>query len=290
MSYAMEYSSMSEEKSSLVKGFGSRLRTEREAREITLEEISRVTKISIHLLHAMENDDWDALPGGIFTRNFIRLYADHIGLDAERWVDEFSHFIKVKSKAESGEGTDEDTAEIRTAELPQGWLWALAVFTVILLIGGYFVISYLRDSSSNGQPRNEMPQQAEPATTQQTPRQTSSTSTSSEQAIITDEKEWEGITIELTERDRARCWFQWWGDGSMQSPAEGENLLQGVARSLKANEKIRLNIAHMQGVEIAINGRAVAWRDLNPQPITREDGIVTSYVITIEKAQLEPQP
>ena len=277
---------MSEEKSSSVKGFGGRLRTEREAREISLEEIARVTKISIHLLHAMENDDWEALPGGIFTRNFIRLYAGHIGLDAERWVDEFSHFIKIKNKAENGDAPEEDSVEIKTAELPQGWLWALAVFTVILLIGGYFVISYFRDSSSAEQRQNEIPQQTTPAQ----PQQTSNGNSTREQAIITDEKEWEGITVELIERDRARCWFQWWADGSMQSPPEGENLLQGVARSLKAEDRVRLNIAHMQGVEIAVNGRSIAWRDLNPQPLTGENGVVTSYVVVLEKAQLAPQP
>lgn len=282
---------MSEEKSSSVKGFGSRLRSEREAREITLEEISRVTKISIHLLHAMEDDDWDSLPGGIFTRNFIRLYASHIGLDAEKWVDEFRHFIKVKQKAENGEEAHDEAQEVRTVELPQGWLWALAVFTIVLLIGGYFVISYFRDaSSSESQNPNNTPQRVQQEQPASTPPQNSGGSSSGEQAIITEEKEWEGITVELTERDRARCWFQWWADGSMQSPPEGENLLQGVARTLKAEESLRLNIAHMQGVEIAVNGRAVAWRDLDPQPLTGENGVVTSYIVVIEKARLTPQP
>ena len=66
--------------------FGEELRRERLAREITLEEISSATKISLHVLRALEASDLKRLPAPAFTRGFIRSYAQHIGIDAEEKV------------------------------------------------------------------------------------------------------------------------------------------------------------------------------------------------------------
>lgn len=66
--------------------FGEELRRERLAREITLEEISSATKISMRVLKALEASDLDRLPAPAFTRGFIRSYAQHIGIDAEEKV------------------------------------------------------------------------------------------------------------------------------------------------------------------------------------------------------------
>jgi cytoskeletal protein RodZ len=62
---------------------GEELKREREFREISLREISDATKINIRMLEAIEKDNFSALPGGIFNRNFIRAYATFIGLDPE---------------------------------------------------------------------------------------------------------------------------------------------------------------------------------------------------------------
>lgn len=62
---------------------GEELKREREYREISLREISDATKINIRMLEAIEKDNFAVLPGGIFNRNFIRAYAEFIGLDPE---------------------------------------------------------------------------------------------------------------------------------------------------------------------------------------------------------------
>ncbi|MBI3666845.1 MAG: helix-turn-helix domain-containing protein, partial [Acidobacteria bacterium] len=55
--------------------FGENLRQERLARGVSLEDISAYTKISVRLLQAVEDEDFDRLPGGIFNINFVRQYA-----------------------------------------------------------------------------------------------------------------------------------------------------------------------------------------------------------------------
>ena len=69
--------------------FGGALRTAREARGVTLRQIADTTKISVAALEALERNDVSKLPGGIFSRAFVRSYAAEVGLDPEKTVREF---------------------------------------------------------------------------------------------------------------------------------------------------------------------------------------------------------
>jgi cytoskeleton protein RodZ len=70
--------------------FGERLRREREMRGISLNEISESTKISRRHLEALEGEDFDALPGGVFNRGFVRAYARFVGIDEEQAVADYN--------------------------------------------------------------------------------------------------------------------------------------------------------------------------------------------------------
>jgi cytoskeleton protein RodZ len=69
-------------------GVGHTLREARTRRKIDLSEVEAATKIRARYLRAIENEEWDALPGEIYTRAFIRAYAGHLGLDGERLAEE----------------------------------------------------------------------------------------------------------------------------------------------------------------------------------------------------------
>ena len=72
-----------------VGGFGGKLRDARERRGISLRQIANATKISIAALEALERNDISRLPGGIFSRAFVRSYAVEVGLDPEATIQEF---------------------------------------------------------------------------------------------------------------------------------------------------------------------------------------------------------
>ena len=80
--------------------FGDRLRREREMRGVTLEEISESTKISKRSLQAMEEEDFDLLPGGIFNKGFVRAYARFLGIDEEQAV---ADFLAVSNEQQAAE-------------------------------------------------------------------------------------------------------------------------------------------------------------------------------------------
>ena len=69
--------------------FGGRMRRAREARGVSLRQIAETTKLSMAALEALERNDISRLPGGIFSRAFVRSYASEIGMDPEVSVREF---------------------------------------------------------------------------------------------------------------------------------------------------------------------------------------------------------
>lgn len=66
-----------------VSGIGNQLRQERLRQGLSLDEIAQRTRISLRSLESIEADAFDRLPGVVFTRNFVRLYAIDLKLDPD---------------------------------------------------------------------------------------------------------------------------------------------------------------------------------------------------------------
>jgi cytoskeleton protein RodZ len=82
---------------------GDYLKREREVREITLENISRETKVSVKALKALEANDFDALPPYPFVKGFIRSYSKCIGIDGDDAVLRYDAYLREK-EADTGKG------------------------------------------------------------------------------------------------------------------------------------------------------------------------------------------
>ena len=74
--------------------FGGKLRQARERRGVSLRQVSTSTKIAAAALEALERNDISRLPGGIFSRAFVRAYAIEVGLDPDATVREFLDLFK----------------------------------------------------------------------------------------------------------------------------------------------------------------------------------------------------
>lgn len=68
---------------------GSQLREARMRMRIDTGEVEQRTKIRAKYLRALENEEWDLLPGEVYVRSFLRTYADFLGLDSRALLDEF---------------------------------------------------------------------------------------------------------------------------------------------------------------------------------------------------------
>ena len=80
------------------------MRLAREARGISLREISEQTRISMRYLEAIESNDFKRLPGGIFNRSFIKAYARYIGYDEKEAIEAYTHALR-----EQGDTSEEPT-------------------------------------------------------------------------------------------------------------------------------------------------------------------------------------
>jgi len=122
-------------------GFGETLRRERELRGFSLRDVANATKISISSLKALECSNFEALPGGAFTRGFVRAYAGYIGLDPEEMVNHYLFEVSGSSEgpdAEEGVTREEHTRRrqrMLAVTLAGAILLALAVFTLWYFLG-----------------------------------------------------------------------------------------------------------------------------------------------------------
>jgi len=102
-------------------------------RGVSLEEISAATRISTRFLEALESDQWDQLPGGVFNRGFIRSVARFLGLDEDSLVAEYA--LETKNRTEIGVVPD-PPMEVRRN-------WGPAILAVLILgailAGGWFL-------------------------------------------------------------------------------------------------------------------------------------------------------
>jgi cytoskeletal protein RodZ len=91
--------------------FGDELRKQRELRGISIGDIAEVTKVSSRYLTSLEDEHFDALPGGVLNKGIVRNYARAIGLDESIWTDRF-----MQAYRESGQMKDDDLNWVEFAE------------------------------------------------------------------------------------------------------------------------------------------------------------------------------
>jgi cytoskeleton protein RodZ len=119
---------------------GNTLREARLAQEIELGEVEQATKIRARFLRAIENEEWDVLPGHAYVRGFLRTYAEYLGLDPDPLLE----LLERQSQPAADEIPPEPV--VRRGTLPSGILrrvrpgplvvlGAVALVVVLLVLG-----------------------------------------------------------------------------------------------------------------------------------------------------------
>ena len=68
---------------------GNTLREARVRRNLTLQQVEEDIKIRVKYVQAMENEDWDIMPGVTYVKGFLRTYSTYLDLDPEVIIGEF---------------------------------------------------------------------------------------------------------------------------------------------------------------------------------------------------------
>jgi cytoskeletal protein RodZ len=269
--------------------FGPQLKQAREQRGISLRQISTTTKISVSVLEALERGDFSRLPGGIFSRSFVRAYAHEVGLDPDRTVAQFAHEYEVHVNSAEEMAAPEVTADDRAflERQRRAALWLRAILVVILLLGGAAIVAWQVRSRAVSKAPSTQTQETTPTTPAADRATTDAPAPSALPAAVPSPPaasvpsdatsikptapataagvaapvkstetsaapaDPEQVTVRL-ETD-ANCWIKATVDGKVQFQ---EILHAGDSRELKSGREVVLQVGNAGAVKWAINGRA----------------------------------
>ena len=115
---------------------GEVLRSTRSRLGKDIYAVERETKIRAKYLQALENEEWDVLPGPTYVKGFLRTYAGYLGLDADTLVDEYRRAIERSPAAEQPYLFSEPLLERRrrpVAPERRSWGQVLGVLGILIV-------------------------------------------------------------------------------------------------------------------------------------------------------------
>lgn len=107
---------------------------------IDITEVETATKIRAKYLRAMENEEWDLLPGPIYIKSFLRTYGDYLGLDSRMLTDEFKHRYERPSDHDQHPISSLARERERRSKPSRVPSWVPIVIVVAVVAGILFVV------------------------------------------------------------------------------------------------------------------------------------------------------
>lgn len=130
---------------------GEKLRTAREERGISIGEVAEQTRISPLYLSAIDQNDFKALPGGIFNKGFVRSYAKYVGVDEQEALQDYSRLMAENTHTEDG-AARAYRPEVLTDDRAAASIVPTIIFAAIILglmsAGVLFLVNYIRQERS----------------------------------------------------------------------------------------------------------------------------------------------
>ena len=258
--------------------FGAHLRKAREDRGVTLRQIATTTKISMVALEALEREDFSRLPGGIFSRAFVRAYALEVGLEPDQTVAAFvQEYDKAASRQAERIPRPEVTADDREflerqhrASIILRWV----IIALVLIVIAGLVLWQVRWGWLASATPSASPTAAEAAATQTasppvaapssvpsaqgpSPGEAGPVAGSPAAAVTTtgtaqaapDEADRVSLHVAVTED----CWIRVRVDGAV---VFAELLRAGAERDVRPGREVLLDVGNAGAVKWTVNGRS----------------------------------
>ncbi len=118
--------------------------------KIDINEVEVRTKIRAKYLRAIENEEWDLLPGEVYVKSFLRTYGGFLGLDTRQLIDDFRQQYERPSDHEmrpiAPPGRDRDRERVSRGRVLPPWLVIGAVLIAVIVI--LFTVGKLNGGSA----------------------------------------------------------------------------------------------------------------------------------------------
>ena len=244
-------------------GIGQAIRDARAERGVSIEQLSQATKISATILRALEAEQLERIPGGVFTRGFIRSCARELRLDPEATVAIFVEQHR-RTAAAQPELEGDASAQVQEREVDEvvndapllsersSDLAQMIVIAIIVAAVGYV--------SVHNRPDGALAASAPAAFAREVPVGTSGTLDQPEAPPVRTAPE---LTLQI--EAIGPCWISATADGT---PAVARLLDAGDTQPIAAYDEIRLRVGDPASVSFTLNG--VAGRSLgnSGQPVS----------------------
>ncbi|CAI8783985.1 Uncharacterized membrane protein YmfM [Bacillus licheniformis] len=284
---------------------GNRLKEAREEKGMSLDDLQAATKIQKRYLTALEEGNYDIIPGKFYVRAFIKQYAEAVGLDSEHLFEEFKKDIPNSYNDE----VSEKLSSIKPQrELPKSASKALELLPTLLVAAGVIVviaIIYVIVQAVNGGGN----QQAEGPKTEEsqskydvskdsplTKENQQNTDAQKDSAESDKEKkdqqsdENDKLTIKATASEGSSTTYEVSGSDKLELEVKasenswvivrdekGSSLKEGMMKKGETFQKnitdqsqIDLRIGYAPGVEIKINGEVLSYK-LDPKTVMTQN-------------------
>ncbi len=127
---------------------GEVLRRARLEKGLSLDELTEVTKIQKRYLEAVEDGNFDMLPGAFYTRAFIKNYADHVGLDSSQLLAQYMQAVP-RTEIDHYANLKRTRPTVKRQIRWDGWLSKLLLFSFIGLICVVIYVFYVNKDDAN---------------------------------------------------------------------------------------------------------------------------------------------
>jgi cytoskeletal protein RodZ len=234
---------------------GATLREARMRQRIDISEVESETKIRAKYLRALENEEWDLLPGPTYVKSFLRTYAEALGLDGKLLIEEYKLRHERLSDVEMQPIRPPGARDVRRRRrMGSGRGWAVLA-VVALLIVGLYALGRLDVGDGGGDAANTTP--TTPTTTTKKKR-TSSTATRSTTTSKSSSKKKKAqpklVRLRLVPTGPVYVCLKRAGGGTV---VNGRILQAGSRQPTYRSRRFRLLLGNSE-VRLRINGRTRA--------------------------------
>lgn len=234
---------------------GTILRRARNAKNISIEQAEEDTKIRSTYLLALEEDDYDKLPGETFLKGMMRTYGNYLGLNGPELVQQYRASqtgqargqmatqgireaenvrmnVQLKTQRDIGSGTGR-------FEMPNINLGVVIAGVALLAVLGIGYVAVPKVISWMNTPKDAVTETVQ----EKAPEKPA------EKAV---EEKVEGFVVEIEAIDK--CWFEAYGDGREMASTM---LYAGDKKKFEAKDRIRLKFGNMAACKVVVNGKPV---------------------------------
>ena len=224
---------------------GEQLRRARLERGINLREVAEQTRITMRHLEAIEADDYQALPGGIFNKSFIKSYARHVGFPEARALELYERTARERGFQNEEPATSPQRSRVYMGETARSPLltFALSALIIVVLIS----VVYLGLHFWN----NNKAQTAGPATTT-TPATAAQTAPA---ATPTPPPAADGFKVQL--KATRAFWLTSWQEGDKKK--RGRFVKPDAPEEFEPTAPFNLHYDQVSAdaLQVTVNGRAL---------------------------------